>query len=66
MAQAIAIGFTSLILTKMYNVSATRDPLEEWPAYRRVVFLLQELTEAMETLEPGDVRVCPWVHFASS
>ncbi|KAI5452912.1 fatty-acyl coenzyme A oxidase [Naganishia albida] len=32
MAQAIAIGFTSLILTKMYN----------------------ELTEAMETLEPGD------------
>ncbi|GHJ85108.1 hypothetical protein NliqN6_1510 [Naganishia liquefaciens] len=32
MAQAIAIGFTSLILTKMYN----------------------ELTESMETLEPGD------------
>ncbi|KAJ9091546.1 hypothetical protein QFC21_007171 [Naganishia friedmannii] len=32
MAQAIAIGFTSLILTKMYN----------------------ELTEAMEVLEPGD------------
>lgn len=66
MAQAIAIGFTSLILTKMYNVSATRDPLEEWLAYRRVMFLLQELTEAMETLEPGDVRVCPSVYFASS
>ncbi|KAJ9117604.1 hypothetical protein QFC22_004454 [Naganishia vaughanmartiniae] len=32
MAQSIAIGFTSLILTKMYN----------------------ELTEAMEILEPGD------------
>lgn len=53
MAQAIAIGFTSLILTKMYNVRLYHA-LEGW-LYLTLSDFLQELTEAMETLEPGDV-----------
>jgi hypothetical protein len=51
MAQAIAIGFTSLILTKMYNVSL----FCALKAFALAHDLQQELTEAMETLEPGDV-----------
>jgi hypothetical protein len=59
MAQAIAIGFTSLILTKMYNVSTSIRSTKRCVLISSMHSIHQELTEAMEVLEPGDVSAFP-------
>jgi hypothetical protein len=58
MAQAIAIGFTSLILTNMYEVSRQASTNDFLPLHAEADLNrsgLQELTQALETLEPSDV-----------